>query len=102
MPQGLALHQPVAGVLRFLNVVLKVNNDLERMGDQVVNIAERVNFFADKERVVADLDFVAKGEIVSKIDNQAVTLSVKRDPPGRGRVWQWMMTRMLCTRDHTG
>ena len=37
----LALHQPVAGDLRFLIVVLKVNNDLERMGDQVVNIAER-------------------------------------------------------------
>ena len=47
MPQGLALHQPMAGDLRFLNVAPKVNNDLERMGDQVVNIAERVNFFAD-------------------------------------------------------
>ena len=37
----LALHQPVAVDLRFLVVVLKVNNDLERMGDIAKNIAER-------------------------------------------------------------
>ena len=75
----LALHQPVAGDLRFLIVVLKVNNDLERMGDQVVNIAERINFLADKERVVADLDFVAMGEIASKMVNLAVAALVRRD-----------------------
>ena len=75
----LALHQPVAGDLRFLIVVLKVNNDLERMGDQVVNIAERVSFLADKERVVADLDFVAMGDIASRMVNQSVKALVKRD-----------------------
>jgi len=37
----LALHQPVAVDLRFLVVVLKVNNDLERMGDFAVNVAKR-------------------------------------------------------------
>ena len=37
----LALHQPVAVDLRFIVVVLKVNNDLERMGDIAKNIAER-------------------------------------------------------------
>ncbi len=75
----LALHQPVAGDLRFLIVVLKVNNDLERMGDQVVNIAERVSFLADKERVVADLDFVAMGDLASRMVNQSVKALVKRD-----------------------
>ncbi|MAM80808.1 MAG: phosphate transport system regulatory protein PhoU [Gammaproteobacteria bacterium] len=75
----LALHQPVAGDLRFLIVVLKVNNDLERMGDQVVNIAERVSFLADKERVVADLDFVAMGDIASRMVSQSVKALVKRD-----------------------
>ncbi|MBT4162679.1 MAG: phosphate signaling complex protein PhoU [Gammaproteobacteria bacterium] len=75
----LALHQPVAGDLRFLIVVLKVNNDLERMGDQVVNIAERIKFLADKERVVADLDFTSMGEISSKMVNQAVSSLVRRD-----------------------
>ena len=37
----LALHQPVAADLRFIISVLKVNNDLERIGDLAVNIAER-------------------------------------------------------------
>lgn len=37
----LALHQPVARDLRFIVAVLKINNDLERVGDIVVNIAER-------------------------------------------------------------
>jgi phosphate transport system protein len=37
----LALHQPVAVDLRRLATVLKVNNDLERIGDLAVNIAER-------------------------------------------------------------
>lgn len=37
----LALHQPVAGDLRFLITVLKANNDLERIADLAVNIAQR-------------------------------------------------------------
>lgn len=37
----LALHQPVARDLRFVIAVLKINNDLERIGDIVVNIADR-------------------------------------------------------------
>ena len=37
----LALHQPVAQDLRFIAVVMKVNNDLERMGDSAVGIARR-------------------------------------------------------------
>lgn len=37
----LALHQPVAQDLRFVVTVLKVNNDLERIGDLAVNISDR-------------------------------------------------------------
>ncbi len=37
----LALHQPMAADLRFVIAVLKVNNDLERMGDLASNIARR-------------------------------------------------------------
>lgn len=37
----LALHQPVAGDLRYVIACLKMNNDLERIGDLAVNIAKR-------------------------------------------------------------
>lgn len=36
----LALHQPMAGDLRVLVTILKINNDLERIGDHAVNIAQ--------------------------------------------------------------
>jgi phosphate transport system protein len=39
--RAMALYQPEARDLRFLAMALKINNDLERMGDQAVNIAER-------------------------------------------------------------
>lgn len=42
----LALHQPVAADLRFIVAVLKVNNDLERMGDLAQNIAERARMLS--------------------------------------------------------
>ena len=50
----LALHQPVAVDLRFLVVVLKVNNDLERMGDIAKNIAERAKDLMESD-VIPDL-----------------------------------------------
>ena len=42
----LALHQPVAIDLRRVATVLKINNDLERIADLAVNIAERATFLA--------------------------------------------------------
>lgn len=44
----LALHQPVAIDLRYVVSVLKINNDLERVGDLAVNIAERAEFLASR------------------------------------------------------
>lgn len=42
----LALHQPVAKDLRFLLAAMKINNDLERIGDHAVNIAESAVTYA--------------------------------------------------------
>jgi phosphate transport system protein len=53
----LALHQPVAIDLRFIVAVLKINNDLERIGDLAVNIAERSAFLATQPKVTVSFDF---------------------------------------------
>jgi phosphate transport system protein len=58
----LALYQPVAIDLRFIVAVLKINNDLERIGDLAVNIAERAEFLATREPVAVSLDFVTMAE----------------------------------------
>ena len=58
----LALHQPVAADLRFIVAVLKVNNDLERVGDLAVNIAERAAYLATQEPLQVSLDFPKMAE----------------------------------------
>ena len=53
----LALHQPVAVDLRYIIAVLKINNDLERIGDLAVNIAERAIFLSRMVKTDAPYDF---------------------------------------------
>ncbi len=53
----LALHQPVAVDLRFIVAVLKINNDLERIGDLAVNIAERSLTMAGMPAAGVPFDF---------------------------------------------
>ena len=59
----LALYQPVAVDLRFIIAILKLTNDLERIGDLAVNIAERAIFLARSEPVPEpfgfDFDYMA-------------------------------------------
>lgn len=58
----LALHQPVANDLRFIIAVLKLNNDLERIGDLAVNIAKHAKFLAAQPRVEVPFDFTPIAE----------------------------------------
>ena len=58
----LALHQPVAIDLRFVISLLKINSDLERIGDHAVNIAEHAVFLASQPRVDIPFDMTAMAE----------------------------------------
>jgi phosphate transport system protein len=58
----LALYQPVAIDLRFIVAVLKINNDLERIADLAVNIAEGATFLATQRRVEIPFDFATMSE----------------------------------------
>ena len=53
----LALHQPVAVDLRFLVTVIKINGELERIGDQAVNIAQRVGVLAKQSMPAFEFDY---------------------------------------------
>ena len=75
----LALHQPVSENLRFLIVVLKVNNDLERMGDQLKNIAERIEYISDKDRVVADLNLHSMAELCARMVKESIVALTQQD-----------------------
>ena len=57
----LAMQQPMAIDLRFILAVLKINADLERVGDQAVNIAQRVLDLISEPEVQLPVDIPAHG-----------------------------------------
>lgn len=75
----LALHQPVAHDLRFVITVMKVNNDLERIGDRAVSIAERANFLNKREPLGADLNIAALSDRVRQMVRLALDGFVELD-----------------------
>ena len=75
----LALHQPVAADLRFIIVVLKVSNDLERMGDLAVNITERAAYLSTHPPLQVALDFPLMAEKVRMMVRESLTSLINRD-----------------------
>jgi phosphate transport system protein len=61
----LAMQQPMAGDLRFILAVTKINSDLERVGDQAVNIAERVMDMVSLPAVDLPVDIARMSAAVS-------------------------------------
>jgi phosphate transport system protein len=77
----LALYQPVAIDLRFIIAVLKINNDLERIGDLCVNIAEDSQFLSSREKIEIPFDFPAMSEKVQAMLQNALDALVNMDTP---------------------
>ncbi len=75
----LALHQPFANDLRFIIVVLKVNNDLERIGDLAVNIAQRAAFLNSQPPLGIPLEFGEMAEAVRVMVRDALDALVNQD-----------------------
>lgn len=75
----LALHQPVAVDLRFIIAVLKINNDLERIGDLVVNIGERAAVLAVKPKIGKGFDFAPMVKKVKAMLKESLDALVNMD-----------------------
>jgi len=76
----LALHQPVAIDLRFIIAALKINNDLERIGDLAVNIAERAAFLSTQPPVYGAFNFVDMAAKAQKMLKQSLDALVNLSP----------------------
>ena len=68
----LAMQQPMAVDLRFILAVSKINADLERVGDQAVNIAERVMDMVELPKVDLPVDIPRMATAVSAMVRRAL------------------------------
>src|SRR5256884_387165 len=77
--QLLALHQLMAIDLRFVLAVSRINNDLERIGDQAVNIAQGALRILRHPRVKPYVDLPRMSELVEEMVRDSLNAVVNRD-----------------------
>ena len=82
----LALYQPVDADLRFVVAALKINNDLERMGDLATNIAKRVGPLATGEPVDLPPEIRTMAMRAEEMVEQCLEAVVRGDPTLARRV----------------
>ena len=75
----LALHQPMATDLRAIVAAVKINTDLERVGDLAVNIAEAGTRYISHPPVKKLIDIPQMGDIAQSMLRDALDAFVKRD-----------------------
>lgn len=84
----LALHQPVAGDLRLIITILKINHDLERIGDHAANIAERADLLSNKTEVQgAAVDLPRMGHLAQDMLRQCLDAFAHLDHEKARAVW---------------
>ena len=75
----LALYQPVANDLRYTIAILKINNDLERIADLAVNIAERAKALASRPMISVPFDLNSMLSATTGLVRKSVDALVKED-----------------------
>jgi len=75
----LALYQPMARDMRFLTAVIKMNGDLERMGDLAVNITERALSLMREAPVKPLVDIPKMANLAEEMVRKSLDALVKRD-----------------------
>lgn len=75
----LALQQPMAGDLRLLTMALKISNDLERVGDHAVNIAEEAELALDEPRLATLPELEEMARMARQMLAGALDSFIRRD-----------------------
>jgi phosphate transport system protein len=86
----LALHQPAAGDLRFITTAMKIVTDLERIGDQAVNIAQRVLELNREPQLKPYIDLPRMAEKAQLMVKESLDAFVARDTK---------LARKVCAED---
>jgi phosphate transport system protein len=86
----LALHQPTAGDLRFITTAMKIVTDLERIGDQAVNIAQRVLELNREPQLKPYIDLPRMAEKAQAMVKESLDAFVARDTA---------LARKVCAED---
>ena len=76
----LATQTPLAGDLRLITAAMKINADLERIGDQAVNVAENVIKLLPQPPLKPLIDIPRMAEIAQQMTRDALDSFVKKDP----------------------
>jgi phosphate transport system protein len=76
----LARQSPLAADLRLVVAVIKINTDLERMGDQAVNISHNAKHYLREAALKPLIDLPRMAELVRTMTRDALDAFVRRDP----------------------
>ena len=86
----LALHQPAAGDLRFITTAMKIVTDLERIGDQAVNIAQRALELNREPQLKPYIDLPRMADKAQRMVKESLDAFVARDTA---------LARQVCAED---